>query len=138
MGFLDKIMEWMLENSPTSFKVSARKICEGFKNSLLLYPDLPDREIALLTLKARYKINPLMSDVEIQDLVNSVESFEEFVFTIVVKELGEEKIANLSDVGKIDFTRKIMEEVYSHGLGDYFFSDISIGDNHIWILKQYD
>ncbi|MBU1065534.1 hypothetical protein KKC74_12130, partial [bacterium] len=68
---------------------------------------------------------------EIQDLVNSVESFEEFVFTIVVKELGEEKIANLSDVGKIDFTRKIMEEVYNHGLENFIFSNFKKEDNLI-------
>ncbi|MBU0713435.1 hypothetical protein KKA87_16160 [bacterium] len=131
MGFLDKIMEWMFENSPTSFVVSTRKICEGFKNSLLLYPDLPDREIALLTLKARYRINPLMSDIEIQDLANSVESFEEFVFITVVKELGEEKIANLSAAGKMDFTRRIMEEIYNHGLENYIFSNFNNGDNQI-------
>ncbi|MBU0712319.1 hypothetical protein KKA87_10415 [bacterium] len=121
MSFIDNVLNFLYENSPTSYKVSARKICELYKTIKYQNPMLSSKEIAFFTLSRRHAlVKDGFSDEFISQIIEESEDFEQFILNTVFRELilsfGEEKIGRLSDKTKIDVTRRILEEVYRQGL----------------------
>lgn len=122
MSLISKILDFLYNSSPTSFKVSARKICELYRVIKLKNTNLSSKEIAFMTLKQRHTFvrGEKFQDSDINRIINSSDNFEDFIFYTVLSELilefGSEKINQLSNNAKIEMGRMILEEVQKQGL----------------------
>ena len=116
MSLFDYVLDWLFEHSPTSFKVSARKICESFKVSKRMNPNLSNKEICFSVLVNRYKITHQLTENEIIEVIENSDSFEEVVYSAVLLEIGEEKINRLHDNALATLSKMIYEEIQIHNL----------------------
>ena len=116
MRLFEYVLDWLFENSPTSFKVSARKICESFKQAKRMNPNLSNREICFIVLFNRYKFNHALSEEQVIEIVEKSDDFEEVVYSAVLLEIGEEKINKLNNNALATLSKMIYEEIQIHNL----------------------
>lgn len=124
MALLDKIVNFLFNYSPTSFKVSSRKICKLYKSVKRENPYLSNKEIAYVTLKQRYifMLGDKFNDDDVISIIESSENFEQFVFNAVMSEIvlvhGINEIKKLNDNERFEMSRMILEEVQKSGLSN--------------------